>query len=107
MRDVLEMRREYFEHEKPKLEALACAAATCKPKASSHTHWTLFIIFMLITTLVWYMAWNVHQQAKVRESLQNIADDMQVEKTQTDKKVNVFLRQLKSQGIDPKNLVKQ
>lgn len=106
MRDVLDMRRDYFEHEKPKREAMACAAATCAPKASDKTHMMLFIVFMLAMTLV-YMAWSIHHTAKVRESLQNIADEMHVEKMQTDKKVNVFLRQLKSQGVDPKRLVKQ
>ena len=106
MRDVLEMRRDYFEHKKPKREAMACTAATCAPKISDKTYITLFVILMLVLSLT-YLAWNLHQQAKVRESLQNIADEIHVEKTQADKKVNVFLRQLKSQGVDPKRLVKQ
>ena len=92
---MLELKREYLEREKPQREAMCAKPISCKPIDSDKTHLTLFIVFMLVTTLI-YMAWSVNQQAAVRESMQRMVD----EQREADSKVDRFAKSLRLRNVD-------
>lgn len=99
---MLELKRQYLESEKPQRESMCAKPISCKPIDSDKTHLTLFIVFMLVTTLV-YIAWSVNQQSQIKESMQRMVD----EQREADSKVDRFAKSLRLNKIDVRKAVEQ